>query len=500
MRHSKLLLIVGLMAALCSCSNDPLVVKTTTGKVKGIEEEGTMAFKGIPYAKVERFMPPQKADRWDTVMVCDKFGPYAMQAPMGNFVTEKDMSEKNTCTINVWTKDTKAKMPVMLWVHGGGYATGSSSWNPGMGLAKKDVVFVSINHRLNILGYLDLSSFGEKYKYSGNVGELDILAALEWIRDNIKRFGGDPDNVTIMGHSGGGGKIGSIMCMPAAKGLFHKAIVYSGVIVGSNTTATSSKLGEAVVAELGIAPEDIDNIQTVPYSELTEAGRRATANVRGIAGGFAPTMDGEVIVSQPFAPAFADFSMDIPIIIGSTLNEMGANYYGKEVTLEEAKAALEPTFGEDTDEFIEAYFEAWPDGSLQDMLSLDRMFRHNSLVTCNAVNELGTAPAYNYLFAWQKPTDHYSAHGDELPFFFNTIEKERNKVPEITPEVEKLQEIMSDYWVSFAYTGDPNTGDLPKWHSFREANEPCMIFDEKVVEREAFDSHMQDLIHKHQRR
>ena len=500
MRHSKLLLFAGLMVAICSCSNDPFVVKTTTGKVKGIEEEGTMAFKGIPYAKVERFMPPQKAERWDTVMVCDKFGPYAMQAPMGNFVTEKDMSEKNTCTINVWTKDTKAKMPVMLWVHGGGYATGSSSWNPGMGLAKKDVVFVSINHRLNILGYLDLSSFGEKYKYSGNVGELDILAALEWIRDNIKRFGGDPDNVTIMGHSGGGGKIGSIMCMPAAKGLFHKAIVYSGVIVGSNTTATSSKLGEAVVAELGISPEDIDKIQTVPYSELTEAGRRATANVRGIAGGFAPTMDGEVIVSQPFAPAFADFSMDIPIIIGSTLNEMGANYYGKEVTLEEAKAALEPTFGEDTDEFIEAYFEAWPDGSLQDMLSLDRMFRHNSLVTCNAVNELGTAPAYNYLFAWQKPTDHYSAHGDELPFFFNTIEKERNKVPEITPEVEKLQEIMSDYWVSFAYTGDPNTGDLPKWHSFREANEPCMIFDEKVVEREAFDSHMQDLIHKHQRR
>ena len=497
MRLNKLFFALCLMAALCSCSNDPMVVKTTTGKVQGVEEEGTIAFKGIPYAKIERFMPPQKADPWDTVMVCDKYGPYAMQT--GGF-PGVSMSEENTCTLNVWTKDTDANMPVMLWIHGGGYATGHSSWNPGYGLAQKDVVFVSINHRLNILGYLDLSSFGEKYKYSGNVGELDIVAALEWIRDNIKRFGGDPDNVTIMGHSGGGGKVGSIMCMPSAKGLFHKAIVYSGVIVGTNTTATSSKLGEAVVKELGIAPEEIDRIQTVPYDELNAAGQRATAGLRGISGGFAPTMDGEVIVSQPFTPAFADFSKDIPIIIGSTLNEFGTNYYGKDVTLDEAKAILAPTFGEDTDEFIEAYYEAYPDGSLQDMLSLDRMFRFNSVISCRGVNANGAAPAWNYLFAWQKPSDHYSAHGDELPFFFNTIEAEKRKVPEVTPELKKLEQIMSDYWVSFAYTGNPNAEGLPTWHSFAEANEPCMVFDIDVEERQAFDSHMQDLIYKHQRR
>ncbi len=323
MQRTKLFLIVALTAALCACSSDPMVVKTTKGKVQGIEEEGTIAFKGIPYARTERFMPPTETERWDTVMVCDKYGPYAMQA--GGFPGAV-MSEENTCTLNVWTTDTKAKKPVMLWIHGGGYATGHSSWNPGYGLAQKDVVFVSLNHRLNILGYLDLSSFGEKYKYSGNVGELDIVAALKWIRDNISRFGGDPDNVTIMGHSGGGGKVGAIMCMPSAKGLFHKAIIYSGVIVGSNTTATSSKLGEAVVRELGLTAADIDKIQTIPYDELNEAGRRATAGLRGISGGFAPTMDGEVIVAQPFSPAFADFSKDIPIIIGSTLNEMGANY------------------------------------------------------------------------------------------------------------------------------------------------------------------------------
>ena len=496
----KILFIVGLMAALCSCGNqDPMVVKTTKGYVKGVEEEGTIAFKGIPYARIERFMPPQETERWDTVMVCDKYGPYAMQAGMGGPGMRMNMSEENTCTLNVWTKDTKANMPVMLWIHGGGYATGHSSWNPGYGLAQKDVVFVSLNHRLNILGYMDLSSFGEKYKYSGNVGELDIVAALEWIRDNIKKFGGDPNNVTIMGHSGGGGKVGAIMCMPKAKGLFHKAIVYSGVIVGNNTTATSSKLGEAVAAELGLTKETIDKIQTIPYEELNAAGQRATAGLQGISGGFAPTMDGEVIVAQPFSPAFADFSDDIPIIIGSTLNEMGSNYYGKDMTLAEAKKLLEPTFGKDTDEFIQAYNEAWPDGSLQDMLSQDRIFRHNSVISCRGVNDKG-GKAWNYLFAWQKPTDNYSAHGDELPFFFNTIEAEKRKVPEITPEVQRLEDVMSGYWVNFAYTGDPNGEGLPKWHSYDEANEPCMIFDEKIEEREAFDKHMQEMIHSHQGR
>ncbi|MCR5071013.1 MAG: carboxylesterase family protein [Bacteroidales bacterium] len=494
----KIIFAVCLATALCACSNDPMVVKTCAGKVKGVEEEGTMAFKGIPYARIERFMPPQKVEPWDTVMVCDQYGPYAMQT--GGFPGTV-MSEENTCTLNVWTKDTKARKPVMLWVHGGGYATGHSSWNPGYGLAQKDVVFVSLNHRLNILGYLDLSSFGEKYKYSGNVGELDIVAALEWIRDNIKRFGGDPGNVTIMGHSGGGGKVGSILCMPSAKGLFHKAIIYSGVIVGSNTTATSSKLGEAVVRELGFAPEEIDKIQFVSYDELNAAGRRATAGLVGIAGGFAPTLDGEVIVTQPFRPAFAEFSKDIPVIIGTTRNEFGANYYGKEVTLDEARKVLAPTFGEDTDAFIEAYREAYPDGSLQDMLSLDRTFRFNSVVSCRGINEQGGAPVWNYLFDWQKPSDHYSAHGDELPFFFNTIKAEKRKVPEITPEISRLQEIMSDYWVNFAYTGNPNGEGLPTWHSYAEANEPCIIFDTpEVVEREAFDTRLQELIYKHQRR
>ena len=197
--------------------NSAPVVQTVSGKVKGIDQEGSMAFLGIPYAKIERFMPPAPVDSWDTIRVCDHWGPQAMQPTHGRTLSEDEMSEKNCCVLNVWTTDTQARKPVMVWLHGGGFDSGTSAWNPGMALAKKDVVVVSVNHRLNILGFLDLSSCSDKYKYSGNVGMLDVVAALQWVRDNISRFGGNPDNVTIFGESGGGGKVGTLLCMPPRK-------------------------------------------------------------------------------------------------------------------------------------------------------------------------------------------------------------------------------------------------------------------------------------------
>ena len=266
------------LAAVWACApSDPLVVRTKDGLVKGIEEEGTLAFLGIPYAKVERFMPPRPVDKWDTVMVCDHFGPMVMQGNGRRGMPESVMSERNSCVLNVWTTDTKAHKPVMLWIHGGGFDSGSAAGNPGMGLARQDVVVVSLNHRLNILGFLDLSTFGEKYRYSGEVGMLDIVQALEWIRDNIKAFGGDPGNVTIFGESGGGGKVGTLMCMPAAKGLFHKAIIMSGTILNVNTKAMTEELGQAVVAQLGFGPDEVDKMKDVPYGELVAAGQRAMA-------------------------------------------------------------------------------------------------------------------------------------------------------------------------------------------------------------------------------
>ena len=176
---------------------DKMVVKTESGLVKGIDQEGSMGFLGIPYARVERFMPPQPVKKWKGVRVCDHWGPMTMQQT-NRPMSEDEMSEQ-CCVLNVWTTDLKARKPVMFWLHGGGFDSGTSAWDPGMCLAKKDVVVVSINHRLNILGFLDLSTCGKKYKYSGNVGMLDAVRALEWVRDNIANFGGAPNHVTILG-------------------------------------------------------------------------------------------------------------------------------------------------------------------------------------------------------------------------------------------------------------------------------------------------------------
>ena len=267
----KLFLIFALMVGVTiSIWAQAPVVKTTNGEVSGIEQEGSMAYLGIPYAKVERFMPPQPI-KWKGVRACDHWGPMTIQ-PSGR---EDEMSEQ-CCVLNVWTTDLKAKKPVMFWLHGGGFDSGTSAWDPGMCLAKKDVV-VSINHRLNILGFLDLSTCGKKYKYSGNVGMLDAVKALEWVRDNISKFGGDPTNVTIFGESGGGGKVGTLMCMPQAKGLFHKAIIMSGTILNVNTKAMTEELGEAVLKELGLTKKTVDKIKNVPYKELYAAGQRAMA-------------------------------------------------------------------------------------------------------------------------------------------------------------------------------------------------------------------------------
>ena len=192
-----------LLASACTQSVDPLVVTTDAGQVKGIEQEGSIAFLGIPYAHTERFMPPQPVTPWDTVRLCDHFGPQAMQNVGNRQLSEDEMSEQ-CCVLNVWTTDLQAHRPVMLWLHGGGFDSGTSAWDPGMCLAHEDVVVVSVNHRLNILGFLDLSAADSAYRYSANVGMLDVVQALHWIHDNISRFGGDPQNVTVFGESGGG--------------------------------------------------------------------------------------------------------------------------------------------------------------------------------------------------------------------------------------------------------------------------------------------------------
>ena len=258
------------------------VVKTTYGNVSGYHEDGINIFKGIPYAKAERFMPPQEPDAWEGVRQCISYGPVAKQ--IVPWIQDSLMNEKELFSVNVWTpgiSDGK-KRPVMLWLHGGGFHVGSSSdpMTDGKALAKQgDIVMVSVNHRLNILGFLDLSGVDPKYAHSANAGMLDVVKSLEWIKNNIQNFGGDPFNVTIFGESGGGGKVGTLMCMPSAKGLFHKAIIQSGTLLNVMTKEKSQALGLAVLKNLGLTPNDIDRIDTVSYPSLVKAGNDAIAMI-----------------------------------------------------------------------------------------------------------------------------------------------------------------------------------------------------------------------------
>ena len=481
-----------------------MVVQTLSGKVRGFDQEGSMAFLGIPYAKVERFMPPAPVDRWDTVRVCDHWGPQAMQQTYGQQLSEQEMSEKNSCVLNVWTTDLKGRRPVMVWLHGGGFDSGTSAWNPGMALAKKDVVVVSVNHRLNILGFLDLSACSDKYKYSGNVGMLDIVAALQWVRDNITSFGGDPSNVTIFGESGGGGKVGTLLCMPPAKGLFHKAIILSGTILNVNTKEMSEQLGKAVLEQLGIDSEHIDRINDVPYQQLYDAGQKAMAASIGtrkpgtpMMWGFGPTPDGVTLLQQPFQPGFPDISDDVPVLIGTTFNELQRLAYQQPMTLEQARTALQTTFEDDTDEYIRAFAEAYPDYTPQDLVSIDWLFRPKTIITADKIATSRKAKTYMYMFTWRSPLTKASQHGHELKFCFNTLHHSKNELPEATPQDLRLADLMSSSWANFAHTGNPNAKGLPKWKAYTPKNGEMMIFDYKCRIRHNPDRRLEQLIDKH---
>lgn len=319
------------------------VAETEAGKVSGYIDNGVYIYKGIPYATAERFMPPVPVEKWEGVRSSRAYGPTCPQAERAGWRSDEiafafDWDDgypgEDCLRVNIWTKglDKQQKRPVMVWLHGGGYSAGSGQELPGYdgaNLARKgDVVVVTLNHRLNVLGFLDLSAYGEKYAQSGNVGLLDLVAALKWVHANIANFGGDPNNVTIFGQSGGGGKVSTLLATPAAKGLFQKAIVQSGSMLRTMESSYSRRIGAATVEILGLKSHNIDQIKEVPYKELLAAGEKAVAQVKkevekdGVHTfifGWAPTVDGVVLPAQP--EASIELSKDIPMMIGTTLHE-----------------------------------------------------------------------------------------------------------------------------------------------------------------------------------
>lgn len=471
--------------------NQNPVVKTTSGNVSGSIDDGIFVFKGIPYAKAERFMPPLDPDSWEGVLECYDFGPVARQ--IVPWYPDSIQNENELFSVNVWTlglSDGK-KRPVMLWLHGGGFHVGASNdpMTYGKALAEKgDVVMVSVNHRLNILGYLDLSACSPKYAHSANAGMLDIVKALEWINKNIENFGGNPSDVTIFGESGGGGKVGTLMCMPSALGLYHKAIIQSGTLLNTMTKEKSQALGLAVLENLGLSPDEIEKLDTIPYMDLVKAGNDAILKISGprkpgspTMFGFAPSADGVVLLQQPFSPGFAQISKDIPLMIGSTLNELMQTYYGeKDMTPEQAKDSLAKEYGDKTDQYIELFAKAYPDYTPQDLLSIDKVFRPYTIQTADARSIESGAPLYVYLLAWKSQVDNASKgsfHGLDIPLAFNNVDLR----PDWTGNTEaawNLADKMSAAWINFAKTGNPNVkGKLPDWDTYTKKNGATMYFD-----------------------
>jgi len=502
-------LIIGFCLTACTSTQQPKkpVVKTSYGLISGSVEDGVYSFKGVPYAQAERFMPPRAPEAWEGVREHTQFGPIAMQ--VNSWTPEDAMDEHKLFTVNVWTQGVNdgKKRPVMFWLHGGGFSVGASDdpMSDGKILAEKgDIVLVSVNHRLNILGFLDLSAFGEQYANSANVGMLDVVAALQWVQQNIQRFGGDPENVTVFGESGGGGKVGTLMSMPAAKGLFHKAIIQSGTLINVMNKEKSTAVGKALVEVAGLTPENIQQLHTMPYKQLVEVGNKALEKTVGLRKpgtttvfGFVPVPDGVNLLQQPFTPTFAGISKDIPLLIGTTLNELVQTAYGeKNLTEAEAKQRLQKIYGDKTDAYIQRFAEAYPDYSPQDLLSIDPLFRPNTIVTADARAAETTAPVYSYLLTWKSPVEAGSKgsfHGLDVPLAFNNIELGKHWTS-TTDDARTVAEMMSSAWINFAKTGNPNHKALPQWRPYSRANGETMIFDAEPKIRSNHDRNLMELI------
>ena len=439
-------------------------VQTVSGPVAGYVDDGVFIYKGIPYAKAARFMPAEDPDPWTDVRPSRAYGPTCPQGPRSGWYDDNQafamhwddgFPDEDCLRLNIWTSGIKdgGKRPVMVWLHGGGFSAGSGQEQigyDGANLARDHgVVLVSLNHRLNTLGFLDLSAFGGKYAHSGNIGMLDIVKALEWVRDNISNFGGDPSNVTIFGQSGGGGKVSTLMAMPSAKGLFSKAIVQSGSITNLMDPKYSRRIGSATVEELGINPSRIDDIASVPYDDLLDAYQKAVTRVReeasedgklpeglldGLLFGALPVVDGEVIPAAPSTPEALALSKDVPVIVGTVLNE----------------------FTPDVE---------------------DTIFRPLALQQAADRSVAGCAPVYLYLFKWATPVldgAFGSTHCIEIPFVFDNVLLHRTFTGGGEDAVE-LGHRISRVWTNFAKTGVPSADGIPSWEPY-PAN---MVFDIK---------------------
>jgi len=492
---------------------DNAVVSTQSGKIRGsVTQSGVLSFKGVPYSEAsERFVPAKPVAKWEGVRDATEYGKISPQMEfMSTNMVSDEISDNNCQNLNIWTPGLdKKKRAVMVWLHGGGFSSGNAQETPaydGENLAQAgDVVVVSVNHRLNILGFFDLSKYGEKYRYSGNAGVQDIIDSLTWIKANIVNFGGDPNNVTVFGESGGGAKVLALMTSPHAKGLFHKGIIESGSTDTMGVVFTKQNVARYVTDEtlksLGITQDNIEEIQKVPFERLLTAGEAVLAKAAkdlGIDGAMGPgtplmwepVVDGDFMPVDPVSKdGFASGGKGITLLIGSNLNEWtsvpllakSAEEKARLEKLSETEILVEAQklYGDKAEKVIAEYRKAYPEKEVYNALLIDTMIRLPILKTTAAKADQKSGDVYSYIFGYGSP---FSFHTFEIPYVFNNAGT--SVMGTISTDVEtdkKIADLMSGAWISFAKTGKPETALTGKWEAYTRESGAVMILDEKSI-------------------